>query len=270
MNMPLFRQMMKIHMKGMANYAFGSAFYILLMLWIYTGIAEHTQSLDDLITALPPGVVNAFGFQGGFDSMESFISGEFYGLILPLLLSIFCLLVSTQLIAKLVDQGAMAYLLATPTTRGRVAITQAVVLTAGIAFIVAVTTAAGFVGRAWIVGDKYAFDASRFLLMNVITLCMFFAIGGISFFFSSILNDEKRALSLSGVVTFGMFSLDLLGKISDSISWLRYASAFSLFRPADIAAGGGDVAQAAIGLALIGLLGFAAGIAAFRRRDLPL
>lgn len=270
MNAPLFRQMMKVNLKAMLNYAVGSAFYMLLMFWIYPSIAGNSSNLNDMIQSLPSGLVNAFGFQGGFGSMESFISGEYYGLILPLLLSIFSMMLSTQLMARLVDRGSMAYLLATPTTRTRVAITQAAVLVAGLLLIVAVTTAAGFAGSSWIIGGRYAFGASRFALMNAVVFLLFFAVGGLSFFFSSIANDEKRALGLSGVVTFGMFSLDLLGKIGGGVGWLRWFSAFSLFRPSEIATGGGHLAAACILLPLIGFAGFAAGIAGFRRRDLPL
>jgi ABC-2 type transport system permease protein len=41
---------------------------------------------------------------------------------------------------------------------------------------------------------------------------LFFAVGGISFFVSSFANDEKKALGFSGVLVFGMFGLDMLGK----------------------------------------------------------
>lgn len=270
MNSPLFRQMMKVNMKGMMNYGFGSAFYILLMFWLYPSIADNAKNLNDMMSSLPSGLASAFGFENGFGSMESFISGEYYGLILPLLLSIFCIMISTQLMARLVDRGSMAYLLSTPTTRARVAFTQAAVLVTGLLIIVAITTASGFAGSAWIIGSRYEFDASRFVMMNVVIFLLFFAIGGLSFFFSSIVNDEKRALGISAVVTIGMFSLDLLGKISDSIGWLRWFSAFSLFRPSEIAVGGGHLTAACVVLPLIGLIGFAAGIAGFRQRDLPL
>lgn len=270
MNAPLFRQMLKVNLKGFSNYAFGSAFYILFMIWLYPGIADNSKALNDLVEALPSGVTNAFGFQGGFGSMESFISGEYYGLILPLLLSIFCLMLSTQLMAKLVDQGSMAYLLSTPTTRGRIAFTQALVLTCGLFFILAVTTGAGFLGYAWFIGDRFEFDASRFALLNVMAFLLFFAIAGVSFLVSALSNDEKRALGISGAITFGMFTLDLLGKIGESIDWLRYGSLFSLFRPGEIVLGRDDVLWQAALLLLIGLAGFAAAIVSFRRRDLPL
>lgn len=270
MNLPLFKQMMKIHAKGMSNYAFGSAFYILLMFWLYPGIADNTGALNELLKSMPEGIVNAFNIQGGFGSMEAFISGEYYGLILPLLLSIFSIMLSTGLMARLVDQGSMAYLLSTPTTRRQVATTQAGVLSTGLLLIMVVTTAAGMLGYIWFIGDKYEFNGARYIQMNVVAWMLFIAASGIAFLLSSIMNDEKKALGTSGFIVFGMFALDMLGKISGSVEWLRYASIFSLYRPSDIAAGNGQPLLAAIILLAIGLASFTAGIIAFSKRDLPL
>ncbi|MGO4108437.1 ABC transporter permease subunit [Paenibacillus sp. YAF4_2] len=270
MNLPLFKQMMKIHAKGMSNYAFGSAFYILLMFWLYPGIADNTGALNELLKSMPEGIVNAFNIQGGFGSMEAFISGEYYGLILPLLLSIFSIMLSTGLMARLVDQGSMAYLLSTPTTRRQIATTQAGVLSTGLLLIMVVTTAAGMLGYIWFIGDKYAFNGARYIQMNVVAWMLFIAASGIAFLLSSVMNDEKKALGTSGFIVFGMFALDMLGKISGSVEWLRYASIFSLYRPSDIAAGNGHPLLAAMILLAIGLASFAAGIIAFSKRDLPL
>jgi len=101
MNATLYKQMMKVNMKGFMNYAFGSAFYILLMFWLYPGIAKNAGAIDELVQSMPQGVGKALGLNG-FGSAEAFISGEYYGLILVLILSILCVQVSTQLMAKLV------------------------------------------------------------------------------------------------------------------------------------------------------------------------
>ncbi|MBD3917234.1 ABC transporter permease subunit [Paenibacillus sp. PR3] len=270
MNAPLFKQMMRTNMKGISNYAFGSAFYILLMFWLYPGMAANTDALNDLLKSMPEGVVNAFNIQGGFGSMEAFISGEYYGLILPILLSIFSLMVSIALLARLVDQGSMAYLLSTPTTRRHVATTQAAVVAVGLLIIMLVTTASGFLGNAWFIGDKFEFDGSRFIRLNLVAWMLFTAVGGISFLISAVMNDEKKALGTSGTIVFGMFGLDMIAKVSDSVEWLKYVSIFSLYRPGAIAAGGGDPVVASVVLLLIGLACYVGGIIAFSRRDLPL
>ncbi|MDQ0060287.1 ABC transporter permease subunit [Paenibacillus harenae] len=270
MNLPLLKLMLKINMKGVSNYAFGSAFYIVIMFWLYPGIADNSGALNDLLASMPDGLVSAFNIQGGFGSMEAFISGEYYGLILPILLSIFTIMVSTGLMARLVDQGSMAYLLSTPTSRRRIAMTQASVLAFGLLMILLITTAAGYLGYFWFIGDRYEFDSSRFLLMNTVALALFIAIGGISFLVSSVANDEKKALGLSGAIVFGMFGLDMLGKISENVEWLRFASLFALYQPSEIASGGGNPLLSSAILLAVGIVAFAAGIVSFSKRDLPL
>lgn len=270
MNFSLYKQMMKVNLKGMLNYAFGSAFYILLMFWLYPSIAGNTDAINDMIKAMPEGVGNAFGLQGGFSTADSFISGEYYELILVFILSIFCVAVSTHLMAKLVDQGSMAYLLSTPTTRGKIAFTQASVLVTGLFTIMAVTTAAGFIGNAWFLEGKVALNEAKFLEINLMAFLLFFAVSGISFLVSAALNDEKQAVGLSGALTFGFFTLNLLGKISDKIEWMRNISIFSLYRPGEIVSANANWGWPAILLTLIGLATFAIGIQLFRKRDLPL
>lgn len=269
MNAILFRQMMKVHMKTFMNYAFGSAFYILLIFWLYPSIGKNVDAIDVLVDAMPEGVGRAFGLSG-FGTAEAFISGEYYGLILILLLSIVCVQLSTQLVAKLVDQGSMAYLLSTPTTRAKVALTQALVLVTGLLLIMGVTTLAGFAGNAWFLAGEYEFNTSRFIEMNLGAFLLFFAVGGIAFLVSSLSNDEKKALGISGFITFGFFSLDLVGKFSDKTEWMRSFSIFSLYQPGEIINGNVNLGLSFTILAVIGLVSFGLAVLLFRKRDLPL
>jgi ABC-2 type transport system permease protein len=218
---------------------------------------------------MPEGVSRAFSLNG-FGTAEAFISGEYYGLILVLILSILSVQLSTQLMAKLVDQGSMAYLLSTRTTRGQVAFTQAFVLTTGLFLIIAITTIAGFVGNAWFLGEQYGLDKSKFMLMNTSAFLLFFAVSGISFLVSSLANDEKRALGISGIIVFGFFSLDLIGRFSDKTEWLRHLSIFSLYKPGDIINGDAGMTMPFTVLALIGIVTFGLAVVLFRKRDLPL
>lgn len=270
MNVSLYKQMLKVNAKGIMNYAVGSAFYMLLMIWLYPGIADHTGALDDLVQSMPQGVTNAFNLTTGFQSAESFISGEYYGLILVLILSIVCVQMSTRLMAGMVDRGSMAYLLSAPTTRSRVSGTQALVLVTALVVIMGVTTLAGFLGNAWFLGSTYAFDGGRFLQLNLIAFLLFFAVGGLTFLVSCLANDEKKALGIAGLIAFGFFSLDLLAKISTSLDWLKYATLFTLYRPGEIVGGQADIIVNAIVLLAVGLVSFGLGIALFKRRDLPL
>jgi ABC-2 type transport system permease protein len=99
---------------------------------------------------------------------------------------------------------------------------------------------------------------------------LFFVIGGFCFLVSCACNDEKKALGISGAVTFGFFTLDILGKISDKLDVLRFFTLFSFYRPGEIVQGTAAWAEVSIWLLMIGLACFTIGIQLFRRRDLPL
>ncbi|HEX7055963.1 MAG TPA: ABC transporter permease subunit [Bacilli bacterium] len=268
MNITLYKQMLKVNMKGFINYSAGSAFYVLLMSWFYPSIAKNLSAINGLIDSMPEGVGRALGLNG-YDSAEAFISGEYYGLILVLILAIMSVQLAVRLMARMIDRGSMAYLLSAPTTRGKVAFTQASVLTTGLFIMMAVTTLAGFVGKAWFLRD-YEFAGVRFIELNVAAFLLFFAVSGIAFLVSALSNDEKKAFSVSGFITFGFFSLDILAKLSDQVAWMKHITIFTLYKPGEIIHGTADVAESFAVLAAIGLVSYGLAIVLFRRRDLPL
>lgn len=270
MNGALFQQMLKVHGKGIGSYSIGAAIYMLLMVWVFPTISENTKAIDDLMKALPPEFSDAFGLESGFSSFEGYIAGEFYGLLMPLILTLFIVTKSTQLMARLVDRGSMAYVLAAPTTRRKVAATQAVILVIGLFLIVLMTTLAGFVGFALFIEDASTVDSGRFIWLNVAIFLLFFAIAGLSFMFSCFMNDEKKALGLSGLVAFGFFSLDIVAKVSDKLEWLRFATLYTWYTPSEIVTGKEGLLLQGSLLAVIGLVAFAVGVTVFRKRDLPL
>jgi ABC-2 type transport system permease protein len=270
MSAALYKQMLKVKGRGFLNYALGSAFYMLMMFWLYPGIARNAESIDSLVASMPEGVGNALGLVNFSGSAEAFISGEYYGLILVLLLAIVCVQLSTQLMARLVDRGAMVYLLSTPTTRTAVAATQAAVLVTGLFIIAAATTLAGIAGNAWLLRGEYPFDTGKFIQLNVSAFFLFFAVAGICFLISSVFDDEKKASGVSGTIVFLFFSLDLIGKIGDRTEWLRDLSLFALYRPEDIIGGTAELAVRLPALAGVGLIAFGLAVPLFRRRDLPL
>lgn len=270
MNMTLYKHMMKGNLRGILSYGIGSAFYIILMEWMYPSLANSTKTLNDMLKAMPSGVTKAFGYQNGFGSFESFISGEFYGLLLILILTIFSVMIPTQLVARLVDRGSMAYLLSTPNKRTKIVTTQAIVFFTGIFLIMMITTLTGVIGHKVFINETHAFHMAKFLQMNLGAFLLAFAVGGISFLISCSTNDEKRAAGFSGMIGFVFFSLNLIGKISNKTDWLRHLTIYSLFRPSDIVSGSAKIAGSYTALGLIGLITIVAGILIFKRRNLLL
>ncbi|MFC0296663.1 ABC transporter permease subunit [Geobacillus jurassicus] len=267
MNGSLYKHMIKAQAKTIVSYSVGSAFYIALIAAIYPSLAD-SEAIKNYLQQLPDQLLKVFNITGMGNLLE-FIAGEYYGLLFILIGSIYCITAANQLMARPIDRGSMAYLLATPNSRRTIAFTQALVLLTGLAAIVVSTTAAGFAADAWLVTDD-ALDRERFLEINVVGFLLFFAISGYSFFFSAMANDEKRALSLSGGGTVLFYSFDLIGKLTEKAEWLRYGSIFAAFEPGNIAQGQVEWLPVCLLLLAIGAIGYTAGIGFFAKRDLPL
>ncbi len=268
MNMTLYAKMLKVHAKSISSYAIGSALYLLLIIGIYPSIAD-APGLNELMDSMPESFLAAFGMEGGFQQVSDFIAGEYYGLLYIVILSIFCLMTSSQLMARHIDRGSMAYILATPNSRKKIAFTQALVLITGLLIIGLTTVLAGVVGTEVLIDDK-PFEAMTFMKVNLVGILLFYAISSYSFLFSSLLNDERQALGLSGLLTIVFYGMDLIGKMSDKLDWMVNLSIFSTFRPVEIARGSVEVWPSITFLFILGTGLYALGIMIFAKRDLPL
>jgi ABC-2 type transport system permease protein len=109
----------------------------------------------------------------------------------------------------------------------------------------------------------------KFLQVNLIGFLTFAVICAYSFLFSCWLNDEKRAVSISAGITIIFLIVDIVGKVSDDLHWLRNFTLFSAFDPAKISEGSVQLLPLASGLAGAALVLFALALIIFKRKDLP-
>ncbi|MGZ4135699.1 MAG: ABC transporter permease subunit [Tumebacillaceae bacterium] len=268
MNFALFRAMLKSHGQSMFSYGIGSVLYQWLLIWVYPSIAQ-SSAMNDVLKQMPESLQRAFGFQGGIQQLSDYLASEYYGLLFLIILMAYSIITSIQLVGRLVDQGSMAYLLATPVSRTKIALTQAGVLLCGLLVIAICNTVGGVIGVHLLV-DHPAFDVTQFVLINVVGFLLFAVIGGYSFLFSCLFNDEKRAVSVAATLTVVFFALDLIGKLSKDLAWLKHITVFTAFQPTQIARGTYEVWPTALGLGGAAIVLFAISVVTFRKRDLPL
>jgi len=107
-----------------------------------------------MIDAMPDSVKKIDGMENSIQNVSDFIAGEFYGMLFLIILTIFSVTVATHVMACYVHKGAMAYLLATPVSRVKIAITQAVVPILGLLIIILATYGAGVLGAEWLLKDN--------------------------------------------------------------------------------------------------------------------
>jgi ABC-2 type transport system permease protein len=269
MNRSLFQAMLKVNANNIMNYALGIVIYQWLVIWIFPSIAGN-NSVNDMLKSMPENLLKAMGMEGGISQLNDYLANEFYGLIFVLIMMVFSVMSAVQLIARLVDRGSMAYLLATPVSRTQFAVTQAVVLVIGLVIIAAFSIGGGLLGINWFIDDPGNFDRANFIWLNVVGLALFLAVGAYSFLFSAIMDDEKKALGVAATITVLFYGMDMAAKLSDKLHWMKNITIFSLYKPAEIAKGTFDVWPATLGLTAGAIVLFGIAVAMFKKRDLPL
>jgi ABC-2 type transport system permease protein len=268
MSWPLYLSMMKSHGKMLGGFIYGAVAYIVLIIWIYPSIADM-KGFNEMINALPEGMRRLIGMENGINSLADYIAGEFYGMLFLIILMVYVILTSTRLMARLVDQGSMAYLLATPNSRVKIAATQAAVMITGLGFIVVFTTLSGIAASEWLISG-HELDIASFITLNVLTFLIFSVISGYCFFISSAFNDEKKALGISAGITLFFYMLNMAGKLSEETEWLLNFTIFKLYGPIKMISNDTDALSTGLWLGLAAILLFTGSITVFKRRNLPL
>ncbi|GMA51151.1 ABC transporter permease [Alicyclobacillus contaminans] len=268
MSSALYRSMFKWQMKAMLSYGCGIMLYQWLFIWTYPSIAK-SSALNALLKTMPAGFLKVIGYEAGVSQVGDYLAGEFYGLIYVIIMAIYAVMTATQLMARLQDSGFLAYLLATPVSRVRIAVSQLAVLVSGIVGIGLLCTVSGLLGVHWFISDS-PLNTAKFVEMNAIGVLLFLLVGAYSFFFSCTARDERTALSASALLTVVFYALHTAGSLSDTVGWLRNVSIFTAFDPQALMHGTANVPSLALGLGVAAVGIFAAAVAGFRRKEMAL
>jgi len=268
MNRALFRAMFKQYRKKVAAISTGIVLYEGLLTWVYPVIAKN-PAVAEIAGAIPSTVKTVFGVpkNARTDTFEAFISGQFFARIWVMLMALYGIETANALLAKMVDDGSLAFLLATPISRGEILLTQTGVLLSTNAMLVAATIFGLYFG-AFCSGIKI--NHGRYLRLGVLGLTFFSLIEIYSLFFSAWFVEEERALTYSAGLTLAFYGLDIVGGLSDNLSWLKNLSLFQWFQPQEVLEGTTNPTRSIIGLSTISALLWIWTRKVFETKDLPI
>jgi ABC-2 type transport system permease protein len=255
-----------------SNWALFLTILALLIMYMSVIITMYDPgSLDamaQLLDVMPKQLVASMGFDKVGSSLTGFLAGYYYGFIIILFPMIYCIVLSNRLIARFVDRGSMAYMLASPVNRTKVATTQAVYFVVSMSLMLFLNACFGLMISA--TSFPGLLDVGKFILLNAVALAMFLALAGIGFFFSCLFDDTKLSTTFGSGLPLLFFVVNMLANVDSSIGWLKNFTLFSLFNTNDIMAGSSFVPVAAGILIVVAAAGFIGGIVSFSRRNLAL
>ena len=265
MSLPLLRRELR------ANYKTILWFLAVITLYSTVIIAMYDPKLGaslDLMAESMPELFAAFGMTNAGATMLDFVANYLYGFILIAIPMLCLVLIAVRLVARYVDQGSMAYLLATPNTRSTIVITQLFFILLCTFFLVGYATALGLIASHLLFPGEL--DVFNYLRMNVGLLCLHLFLGGLCFFCSCLFSEQKKAYGCAGGCLIAFLLIQMLSQVSDQLDGLKLLTPLTLFQAKELAAGRNEALLMAAVLAGLGVIFYLAAVWIFRRRDLSL
>lgn len=254
-----------------ANYKILVIFLAVLTLYGVMIVTMFDPRLGDSLAIMMesmPDVFAAFGMSNPGTTLLEFLINYLYGFLLVVFPMIFLLLLSNRLIARYIDRGSMAYLLASPNKRSRIAFTQAAVLLLSLLLLIS------YVSVICILASEFMFpgelEIPEFLLINAGLLGLHVFLAGICFCASCIFHDTRRSYGVGAGLCIAFFLIQMLSQTGDKFEALKYATPLTLFQPDRIAAYDGNSILYFLVLYAAGLLFIGLGIGSFCKRDLSI
>lgn len=215
-----------------------------------------------------PQMFAAFGMADVGTTLLEFVTGYLYGILLVAFPGVYIIILANRLVAKYVDNGSMAYLLAVPEKRRRIVLTQGIfMLLTLLVMVVYCTVLILAVGEILFPGEM---DIKGFLRVNVGLMGLLVFFGGACFCASCFCNESKNSSAIStGVVVYSIL-VQMISQVGEKFENVKYATPLTLFNVDGLSTGDTQALAACAVLYAAGIVLMGIGIVRFDRRDLPL
>lgn len=225
------------------------------------------ESLDLMMQSMPE-MFAAFGMSMQATTLLEFMLNYLYGFLLTIFILVLILVMTNKLMVRYLDRGAMAYLLATPNSRARIACTMvgvmATVLT-GLAVLVTLMEW-GF-AESFFPGEL---EVQALAQVNAGLLALWLAMAGLCFFSACLFSNSSAALWTGGGLCILFFLMHMVSQVGDRFDFLKNINPLTLFDYYGLAADEASATGGAIILAVGAIALFVAAVAVFDRRDLSI
>lgn len=216
---------------------------------------------------------------------QSLLFVIFYSIMITLFPAIYSLISSNKLMAGQVDSGSMAYVLSTPTSRGKVVRTQMFFSIISTSMIFIVNTVVHIIVNTSsplaisVATGESVMEAgnltTKMIIFTNLSACMAsLVVSGLCFMFSGIFNRSKHTIGFSGTLVGVCILAGMMGMFGslgiDSLENFKYVTLFSLYDYASVLASANDWIIKAVVAGVIALIGYFIGGICFCKKDLPL
>ena len=265
MNGALFRKELKLQWKLVAVFLAVLTLYGCMIISMFD--PKLGESLKVMAESMPD-IFSAFGMMNAGATLTEFLANYLYGFLLVVFPMVLLLLLCNRLVARPIERGSMAYLLASPSRRAQIILTQAAVL------LLSLLAVAGYVTGLYTGVSAALFpgelEVEKFLLLNAGLFGLYVFLSGVCFLAACLWGGGKLALGAGAGVCAASLLLQMVARVGEKFEFLKYCTPLTLFDPTGLIAGDSGAVSSFLILYGAGLLCYAAGTWAFCRRDLCL
>ncbi len=263
--MRVFAQALRQSRRTIAVLSLASAAFYLLVLFAASAFLRDSPNIGFFRD--PPEAIEAFvGGSADFLSPAGWLASALAHPIVLALLTAAGLSVAAGAVATEVERGTIDLVLTRPVGRLRFLGAKA----AAALVSITVVEAGGFVGvlvaRVTVEGMDQL-GVGEILRPFLVSWVLFAALTMVGILASSRMSLRSRAIGASVGLIVGWYFLNFVAQLIDGISWLRFASPFHYFRPAEILTDG-SLGTKGLALVALGVVALGAALAVFARRDL--
>lgn len=264
-SMPLFKRNIWSGCKLLLIFIAILGMYSSVIIWMFD--PELSNMLNEY-QEIMPGLMSAVGMTGSTGTLIAFINTYLYGFLMLLVPMIFEIMLVNKLIMKYVDNGSMACLLATPNSRRRIITTQLSSILLLVFLMIAIMTGIGLACSEIMFPGEL--EVEKYVLLNLATLLLHFAVSGIAVFASCFFNETKHYLAWGAGIPLVFYLIQMLSNMGDKLEGLKYCTIFTLLPGTQIIDGSDGVLLKCLVLAAIGIVLYGAAQIRFLKKDLPL
>lgn len=198
----------------------GLSIYAGLIVAIYPSV-RGAVNLD----AIPANLRAAFNIND-FTRLASFLSSQLLGVILPLILPFYGMIMLSNVVAGAEERGRLDVLLGNPIPRWNLIIGTFVVAAT---YLLVMSFVLGVV--VWCVASSLNLELSLEQAMRA-TFTLWptsLAFSALALGISTVVRQRSLALGIPAAIVFLMYLLNVMGRLAPSISWVKYASAYNYY-----------------------------------------
>lgn len=224
MNVALYQKELKGSLKLLFLFGAVLTMYIVMIISMYD--PELSEALKQFEKTMPD-LMAAVGMTNTGTTLPEFMASYLYGMILLIFPMIYSIIRANGLIAKYVDRGSMASLLAAPVTRMQIARTQLAVLISGITVLIVYCTVLEYTVARIMFPDELALQ--ELLRLNTGLLCLQLFMGAYCFLCSCFFSESRFSLAFGAGLPVFMYVLQMLANMGGKLESIRYLTFFTLF-----------------------------------------